>query len=125
MLRYLIVTFIMMTASFSFAATLKCSTGACHDVEKPSNSPTWCSDNMGDLGSGIYLTSRMSLSADRKNLVAVSADGDQYTSVSFDAKQVEGLQVGGKIQGTYSDNFWWSDGDHTRYTIDLNCEKID
>jgi len=108
----------------TISATLKCRTGACHDVEAPSNGGSWCFKKAGVEAAGVYSASSMTLSFDGKSIFKTNSDGDQYTTVSFEIEKLKNVKVGAAVKGTYSDNFWWADGDHTRYTVDLDCTKL-
>jgi hypothetical protein len=103
--------------------TLQCREIACHDVEKPTNQPaTWCGD---DLGKTVPLTIRKDYEADKKTgkIEVNLSEGDQtyfFTYFKDDALKLFTEQVK-EIPVTYTDGFWWSDGDHVRYTIDYLC----
>ena len=118
----MVVSFICFS-QFNQAAVLNCKVTSCRDVEKPSNTESWCSADLIQAQELIYNTSDMSLSEDKKSYILTQADGDQYTTVTFTRNDLQDINSDKIILGQMGDHFWWADGDHTRYVLDLKCSE--
>lgn len=110
------------------AVAIVCQFVNCRDVEPPTNAPSWCKSQAPGEASYVIAHVKPNTFADHGapgDSMIAHHDGDQYSLLSFDAEDMKRLSSGAvaNIPAHYSDGYWWSDGDHIRYVVDLTCRK--
>lgn len=116
---------------------LKCSVRSCQDIERPSNTRTWCSADVlnGEplqisiSDSHIALINSFHVDAAKiqthgPNLTATFSDGDQIWDLSFSAWKLKQFKSHrGKILRSRLKEGYYYDNLHFRYQLSLNCQR--